>query len=220
MGERILVADDEGRIRTLVRDYLVREGYQVTESPDGTSALEEFQENPFDMVILDVMMPGLDGWTVLRRIRAESDVPVIMLSARGEEDDLLFGYQLGADEYVPKPFSPRVLVARVQAVLRRRALGHPQIREAEGIVLDPVSHRVFVDGKEIGMRPKEYDLLLFFMENAGVALSRERVLDAVWGYGYYGDLRTVDTHVRRLRDKLGPRREQLQTIRGVGYRFG
>lgn len=220
MGERILVADDEERIRRLLRDYLIREGYEVSEAPDGTAALEQFQDGSFDLVILDVMMPGHDGWTVLRRIRAESNVPVIMLSARGEEDDLLFGYQLGADEYVPKPFSPRVLVARVQAVLRRREPGGHQTRQAEGIVLDPVSHRVFVDGEEIDMRPKEYDLLRFFMENAGVALSRERVLDAVWGHGYYGDFRTVDTHIRRLRDKLGSRREQLQTVRGVGYRFG
>ncbi len=220
MGKNVLYADDEPRFRKLVKDYLGKEGFLVTEVSDGKEALDAFSYGSYDLVILDVMMPQYDGWAVLREIRKVSSVPVIMLTAREEENDELFGFELGADEYIAKPFSPKILVARIQSLLRRGKERQERLLVYQGIRLDVSSHRVYLDDVEMDMSPKEYDLLKYFMENINLAVSREKLLDVVWGYDYFGDLRTVDTHIKRLRSKMGIYSRLLQTVRGVGYRFG
>lgn len=218
-AKKILIADDEARMRKLVADMLKKEGYTVVEAADGLEALKMFRDNgDMDLIILDVMMPGYDGWTVCREIRKSSQVPVIMLTARGEEADELFGFDLGADEYIAKPFSLKILAARVQALLRR--VGHkPNLKSFDGLEIDDHGRYVYVDGMRIEMSPKEYELLLYLSENPGRALSREQILNAVWDYDYFGDVRTVDTHIKKLRLKLGSKGEFIQTVRGLGYRF-
>lgn len=220
MGSRkILIADDESRMRKLVADFLKKEGYSVIEAADGAEALDLFSGNgDIGLVILDVMMPGYDGWTVCREIRKSSQVPVIMLTARGEEADELFGFDLGADEYIAKPFSLKILAARVQALLRRVG-GDKGSKSFDGLEIDDQGRYVYVDGARIDMSPKEYELLLYLAENPGRALSRDQILNAVWDYDYYGDARTVDTHIKKLRLKLGDKSELIQTVRGLGYRF-
>lgn len=217
---KILIADDEARMRKLVADFLKKEGYAIIEAADGRQALDLFHgNNDIDLIILDVMMPGYDGWTVCREIRKSSQVPIIMLTARGEESDELFGFDLGADEYIAKPFSLKILAARVQALLRR-VQNTRTVRSFDGLEIDDQGRYVYVDGKPVDLSPKEYDLLLYLTENAGRALSREQILNVVWDYDYYGDIRTVDTHIKKLRLKLGDKGDLIQTVRGLGYRFG
>ena len=217
----ILVVDDEIRMRKLIKDFLVAKGYSILEAEDGEKALEVFEENKnkINLVLLDVMMPKLDGWSVLRQIRQESKVPIIMLTARGEEQDELFGFELGVDEYISKPFSPKILVARVGAVLKRSNQIKSNKLECGGIVIDKAAHQVTIDGKEIELSFKEFELLTYFMENRGLALSREKILNNVWNYDYFGDARTIDTHVKKLRSKLGEKGEYIKTIWGMGYKF-
>lgn len=218
-AKRILIADDESRMRKLVGDFLKKEGYSVIEAADGRQALDVFFENAnLDLIILDVMMPGYDGWTVCREIRKSSRVPIIMLTARGEESDELFGFDLGADEYISKPFSLKILAARVQALLRR-VEDNKGIKSFDGLEIDEQGRYVYVDGANIEMSPKEYELLSYLAENPGKALSRDQILNAVWDYDYFGDARTVDTHIKKLRLKLGEKGEFIQTVRGLGYRF-
>ena len=218
---KILVVDDESRMRKLVRDFLVKEDYIVLEAEDGSNALDVFYaNNDISLVILDVMMPKIDGWQVCKEIRATSDVPVIILTAKGDENDELKGFDCGADEYISKPFSPRILVARVNAILRRNnILGSEGKIELGGIILDKKSHTVTIDGKEIELSFKEFELLAYFMENKSVALSREKILNNVWNYDYFGDARTIDTHVKKLRSKIGSKGEYIKTIWGMGYKF-
>lgn len=219
-AKRILIADDEARMRKLVGDFLKKEGYSVIEAGDGRQALDLFLGNDdIDLIILDVMMPGYDGWTVCREIRKLSQVPIIMLTARGEESDELFGFDLGADEYIAKPFSLKILAARIQALLRRVENNHKAVKSFDGLDIDEQGRYVYVDGERVEMSPKEFDLLLYLTENAGRALSREQILNAVWNYDYFGDVRTVDTHIKKLRLKLGDKSELIQTVRGLGYRF-
>lgn len=217
---RILVADDEDRIRKLVSDFLSREGFDIIEASDGIQTLEYALSAPEpDLVILDVMMPGKDGWEVLSELRKTSDVPVVLLTAKSTESDQLGGFRLGADDYITKPFSPSLLVARVQALLRGRGkLGDKRL-QCGSVYIDEIAHVVYLGDRSIELTPKEYDLLLYFMENRGVALSREKILNGVWNYDYFGDLRTVDTHVKQLRSKLEHAGEMIVTVRGVGYRF-
>jgi DNA-binding response OmpR family regulator len=214
-----MIADDEQRIRKLISDFLQREGYTVLEADDGHSALKLFAAEKIDLVILDVMMPEPDGLTVCREIRKKSSVPVIMLTARGEELDQLFAFELGADEYVTKPFSPKVLTARVNALFRRLESEKTSERNSSGLHIDTDSRLVSLDAAPLELSPKEYDLLAFLFENRGKALSRQQILNQVWNFDYYGDLRTVDTHINRLRSKLGDSASLVQTIRGYGYRF-
>ncbi len=217
---KILFADDEAKMRRLVGDFLKKEGYLVIEAADGRKALDAFTGNPdLDLVILDVMMPGYDGWAVCREIRKSSQVPVIMLTARGEESDELFGFDLGADEYIAKPFSLKILAARVQALLRRVGNNQPAVRSFDGLEIDEQGRYVFVNGRQIELSPKEFELLLYLAENPGRALSRDQILNAVWNYDYFGDVRTVDTHIKKLRLKLGEKSELIQTVRSLGYRF-
>ena len=218
---KILVVDDEARMRKLVSDFLTKSGYEVLEAADGEKALDLFYENKdIALVILDVMMPKLDGWQVLKEIRESSQVPVIMLTARSDERDELRGFNLGVDEYVTKPFSPRTLVARVEAILRRTSSREESDRiELSGIVLDKAAHVVTIDGRPIELSFKEFELLTYFMENNGIALSREKILNNVWNYDYYGDARTIDTHVKKLRSKLGSKGELIRTIWGMGYKL-
>ncbi|MCR5251379.1 MAG: response regulator transcription factor [Lachnospiraceae bacterium] len=218
---KILVVDDESRMRKLVKDFLVKNDYAVLEAEDGNAALELFyEEKDIDLLILDVMMPGMDGWEVCKEIRKTSKVPIIMLTARGDERDELLGFQLGVDEYISKPFSPRILVARVEAILRRTTGASEDSRvEAGGVVIDKSAHTVMVDGKDVELSFKEFELLSFFMENEGIALSREKILNSVWNYDYFGDARTIDTHVKKLRSKLGEKGDLIQTIWGLGYKF-
>ena len=217
--KKILIADDEARMRKLVGDFLKKEGYTVMEASDGQEALDLFSNyGDFDLIILDVMMPGYDGWTVCREVRKSSQVPIIMLTARGEESDELFGFDLGADEYIAKPFSLKILAVRVQALLRRIGNGR-ELKSFDGLEIDDNGRYVYVNGTRIEMSPKEYELLLYLSENPGRALSREQILNAVWDYDYYGDVRTVDTHIKKLRLKLGDKGEFIQTVRGLGYRF-
>lgn len=218
--KRILIIEDEARMRKLLKDYLAREGYEIIESGDGKSGLEFFlEQETVDLVILDIMLPGFDGWTVCREIRKVSDVPIIILTARSEESDELFGFELGADEYITKPFSPKILVARVKSLFRRLQRKDEPIKSYEGLEIDTARHYVFNDGDVIDLSPKEFELLSYLAENEGKALKREQILNSVWGYDYFGDLRTVDTHVQRLRIKLGDKSRLIQTVRGVGYRF-
>ncbi len=218
---RILVVDDESRMRKLVKDFLIKNQYQVLEAEDGEAALDIFfSENNIDLVILDVMMPKMDGWQVCREIRKVSKVPVIMLTARSDERDELLGFELGVDEYISKPFSPKILVARVGAILRRTAQASAETKlEAGGITVDKAAHIVMIDGKEVELSFKEFELLVYFMENQGIALSREKILNSVWNYDYFGDARTIDTHVKKLRSKLGEKGEMIKTIWGLGYKL-
>ena len=219
--QKILVVDDEARMRKLVSDFLVREGFEVLEAGDGEKAMDIFYSNKdIALVILDVMMPKMDGWQVLREMRESSQVPVIMLTARSDEKDELRGFELGVDEYVTKPFSPRTLSARVNAILRR-TLGNAAEKqlEAGGIVMDKAAHIVTIDGAPVDLSFKEFELLQYFMENNGIALSRERILNSVWNYDYYGDARTIDTHVKKLRSKLGDKASLIKTVWGIGYKF-
>ena len=218
---KILVVDDEMRMRKLVRDFLAKKGYTVLEAEDGSQALDVYYDNTdVDLIICDVMMPKIDGWQVLREIRQQSKVPFIMLTAKSEERDELQGFDNGADEYITKPFSPKVLVARVDALLRRSgSLNENEKLEASGIEIDRGAHRVMVDGEEIELSFKEFELLTYFLENRGLALSREKILNNVWNYDYFGDARTIDTHVKKLRAKLGDKGELIKTIWGLGYKF-
>ena len=218
---KILVVDDEARMRKLVSDFLVREGYSVIEAADGNEALDKFYENnDLSLLILDVMMPGPDGFEVCREVRSQSKVPIIMLTAKGDERDELQGFDLGVDEYISKPFSPKILVARVNALLRRsNVLDAEDKLEAGGIVLDKKSHTVEIDGKSVELSFKEFELLAYFMENQSVALSREKILNNVWNYDYFGDARTIDTHVKKLRSKIGEKGDYIKTIWGMGYKF-
>lgn len=219
-GAKILIADDEARMRKLVSDFLKKEGYALVEAEEGKKALELFFSEPdLDLVILDVMMPGYDGWTVCREIRKISRVPVIMLTARDEENDELFGFNLGADEYITKPFSPLILVARVQALLRRVGNGVKTIKSFHGLEIDESGRTVRVNGAKIDLSPKEFELLIYLTDNEGIALSRERILNSVWDYDYFGDARTVDTHIKKLRLKLGAYESFIKTVRGLGYKF-
>ncbi|KNZ69943.1 two component transcriptional regulator, winged helix family [Thermincola ferriacetica] len=216
---KILIADDEARMRKLVADFLKKEGYAIIEAADGRQALDLFYgNNDIDLIILDVMMPGYDGWTVCREIRKSSQVPIIMLTARGEESDELFGFDLGADEYIAKPFSLKILAVRIQALLRR-VQNNRAVRAFDGLEIDEQGRYVYVDGEPVDLSPKEFELLLYLTENAGRALSREQILNAVWDYDYFGDVRTVDTHIKKLRLKLGEKSYLIQTVRGLGYRF-
>lgn len=216
----ILVVDDESKLRKLLNDFLTREGYKVIEAEDGEEALDIFyNNNDIDLIILDVMMPKVDGWQVCREIRDYSDVPIIMLTARGEEKDELQGFKLGVDEYISKPFSPKVLVARVEAVLRRTNTLDLEAVELGGIYLDKTAHEVKVEDKDIELSYKEFELLSYFIQNEGVALSREIILNNVWNYDYFGDARTIDTHVKKLRNKLGEKGKYIKTIWGLGYKF-
>ncbi len=218
---KILVVDDESRMRKLVRDFLEREGYQVLEAGDGMEAMEIFYEDKdIALIILDVMMPRMDGWQTCREIRETSEVPVIMLTARSEERDELQGFSLGVDEYISKPFSPKILVARVGALLRRtHGTNVEDVISVGGIQIDKAAHQVKVDGKEIELSYKEFELLAYFAENQGIALSREKILNNVWNYDYFGDARTIDTHVKKLRSKLGDQGNYIKTIWGLGYKF-
>lgn len=219
---KILVVDDEKRMRKLVRDFLVKQDFDVLEAGDGEEALDIFySEKNIALIILDVMMPKMNGWEVCREIRETSKVPIIMLTAKGEESDELMGFELGVDEYISKPFSPKILVARVEAILRRTSqFSTDGILEIGGIRLDKTAHTVTIDGKkEVEMSFKEFELLSYFMENEGIALSREKILNHVWNYDYFGDARTIDTHVKKLRSKLGEKGEYIKTIWGMGYKF-
>ena len=217
---RILVVDDESRMRKLVKDFLSKSDYEVLEAEDGNEAVDVFfSEKGIDLVILDVMMPGMDGWEVCREIRKHSQVPIIMLTARSDERDELTGFELGVDEYITKPFSPKILVARVEAILRRSGGAAVEQIEIGGISVDKVAHTVKVDGKAVDLSFKEFELLEYFMENKGVALSREKILNSVWNYDYFGDARTIDTHVKKLRAKLGAKGNLIQTVWGLGYKF-
>ncbi|WP_026507246.1 response regulator transcription factor [Butyrivibrio sp. MC2013] len=218
---KILVVDDESRMRKLVKDFLARAGFEVIEAENGEQALDIFFEDKnIALIILDVMMPGIDGWQVCKEIRSYSKVPVIMLTAKSEEKDELTGFELGVDEYITKPFSPKILVARVEAILRRTSsLEADDTLELGGISINKTAHIASVDGRELDLSSKEFELLSYFIENRGVALTREKILDNVWDYDYYGDARTVDTHVKKLRAKIGKKGEMIKTVWGYGYKF-
>ena len=218
---RILVVDDESRMRKLVRDFLVKKDFEVLEAGDGAEAIDIFfATKDIALVILDVMMPKMDGWQVCREIRAYSQVPIIMLTAKSDERDELLGFELGVDEYISKPFSPKILVARVEAILRRTSgLAADDVIRAGGIEVNKAAHEVTIDGKSIELSYKEFELLTYFMENQGIALSREKILNSVWNYDYFGDARTIDTHVKKLRSKLGTKGDYIKTIWGMGYKF-
>ena len=220
-NRKILIADDEARMRALVRDYLRMKGFQVLEAENGREALEVFQREPdIALILLDVMMPELDGFETLKELRRISEVPVLMLTARSEERDELRGFSLGADEYIAKPFSPKVLLARIDAILKRTSAGAGDEQlEAAGICLDERAHEVTVDGKKVELSFKEFELLRYFLENQGIALSREKILNHVWNYDYFGDARTIDTHVKKLRAKMGEKGALIRTIWGMGYKF-
>lgn len=217
----ILIVDDESRIRKLIKDFLIKEGFNILEAEDGEKALEIAEKNKKDigLIILDIMMPVLDGWSVLRQIRQNSNVPVIMLTARGEEQDELFGFELGVDEYITKPFSPKILVARVQAILKREKIIKKDIQDYGGIEIDIDGRTVKIEGKQIEMSLREYELLKYLVDNKGIALSRDKILSNVWNYDYYGDSRTIDSHIKKIRHKLGKKGRYIETIRGVGYKF-
>ena len=218
---KILVVDDESRMRKLVKDFLTKKNFQVLEAGDGEEAMDIFyEEKDIALIILDVMMPKMDGWEVCREIRKNSKVPIIMLTARSDERDELLGFDLGVDEYISKPFSPKILVARVEAILRRTGQGSAEdVLSAGGIVIDKAAHLATVDGKTMDLSFKEFELLSYFLENQGIALSREKILNHVWNYDYFGDARTIDTHVKKLRSKLGDKGDLIHTIWGMGYKF-
>lgn len=217
MAIKILIAEDEYRIRRLVKDYLKREEFEIIEAENGQIALEKFYEEKFDLLILDIMMPELDGWKVCKTIRKDSDIPIIMLTAKSEEEDHLRGYDIGASEYIAKPFSPKILVAKVKSILNMAGkLG--DLMEIEDYKIDLQSRKFYKKDEDIELTSKEFDLILYFINNKGIALSREKILDKVWGFDYFGDLRTVDTHIKRLRKKISG--IAIQTVRGFGYRYG
>lgn len=219
-GTKILVVDDESRMRKLVKDFLVRSNFEVIEAENGEQAVDLFfEEKDIALIILDVMMPKMDGYQVCKEIRQYSKVPIIMLTAKSDERDELLGFELGVDEYVSKPFSPKILVARVEAVLRRSKNSDDEVYDIGGILLDKSAHMVKIDGQEIELSFKEFELLTYFIVNKGVALSRERILNNVWNYDYYGDARTIDTHVKKLRSKMGSKGDYIKTIWGMGYKF-
>ena len=217
----ILVVDDEARMRKLIRDFLIAKGYSILEAEDGEKALEVFEENKnkITLILLDVMMPKLDGWSVLRQIRQESKIPIMMLTARGEEQDELFGFELGVDEYISKPFSPKILVARVEAILKRTVKDTTEIKNYAGIEIDKEGRTVKIEGKTIELSLREYELLIYLIENENIALSRDKILNNVWNYDYYGDSRTIDSHIKKIRHKLGKKGKYIKTMRGVGYKF-
>lgn len=218
---KILIVDDESRMRKLIRDFLEREGYQILEASDGVEAMDLFYEDKnIDLIILDVMMPRMDGWQVCKEIRENSKVPIVMLTARAEEWNELKGFQLGVDEYITKPFSPKILVARVGALLKRTKSGtDEEVCNAGGIVINKTAHLVTIDGQSVDLSIKEFELLIYFVENQRIALSREKILNHVWNYDYFGDARTIDTHVKKLRSKLGEKGNYIKTIWGMGYKF-
>ena len=217
----ILVVDDEQRMRKLIKDFLIQKSYNILEAEDGEKAISVYQENKekINLILLDVMMPKLDGWSVLRQIRQISKVPIIMLTARGEEQDELFGFELGVDEYITKPFSPKILVARVEAILKRSMPKNKELKSYDGIVIDNEGRTVKVDGKPIELSLREYELLTYLVDNENIALSRDKILNNVWNYDYYGDSRTIDSHIKKIRHKLGKKGKYIQTMRGVGYKF-
>ena len=218
--KKILIVDDEARMRKLLKDFLAVANYETIEAENGQIALDIFKsDEKIALVLLDVMMPVLDGWSTLREIRNISKVPVIMLTARGEEQDELFGFELGVDEYISKPFSPKILVARVEAILNRCYPEKEENIDCDGIVIDKVAHVVTIDGKNADLSMKEFELLEYLMANPGVALSREKILNNVWNYDYYGDSRTIDSHIKKLRKKLGKKGNHIETVRGLGYKF-
>lgn len=221
INDTILIVDDEQRMRKLIKDFLAAKGFSIIEAEDGEKALEIFekQKSKINLIILDVMMPKLDGWSVLRQIRQESKVPIIMLTARGEEQDELFGFELGVDEYISKPFSPKILVARVEAILKRTSQVSNEVKEYAGIEIDKEGRTVKVDGKVIELSLREYELLVYLIENENIALSRDKILNNVWNYDYYGDSRTIDSHIKKIRHKLGKKGKYIKTMRGVGYKF-
>lgn len=218
---KILVVDDESRMRKLVKDFLIKSNYDVLEAEDGSRALDLFfEQNDIALIILDVMMPKMDGWQICREIRSYSKVPIIMLTAKSDERDELQGFELGVDEYISKPFSPKILVARVEAILRRtNQISADEILEAGGITINKAAHIVTLDGRQIDLSYKEFELLSYFVENQGIALSREKILNSVWNYDYFGDARTIDTHVKKLRNKMGNKGDLIKTIWGMGYKF-
>ena len=217
---KVLVVDDEPRMRKLVKDFLTVKGFQVVEAGDGEEAIDVFfDQKDIALILLDVMMPKMDGWEVCRTIRKYSQVPIIMLTARGEEQDELQGFSLGVDEYISKPFSPKILVARVEAILRRSSTMSQEVINVGGIHIDKSANQVLVDGKNVDLRYKEFELITYFADNQGIALSREKILNNVWNYDYFGDARTIDTHVKKLRSKLGEKGEYIKTIWGMGYKF-
>lgn len=220
--KRLLIVDDEANIRLVVKEYAEFEGYEVTEAEDGMQAVELVKNQDFDVIIMDIMMPRLDGFSACKEIRKYKNIPVIMLSARGEEYDKLFGFELGIDDYVVKPFSPKELMARINAVLSRNASREsdtPQVLKFDGLEIDIPGRTVTVDGERIELTPKEYDLLFYLVENKNIALSRDRLLSDIWGYDFFGDDRTIDTHIKNLRNNLGNYRDYIVTMRGVGYKF-
>lgn len=217
---KVLVVDDESRMRKLVKDFLNKKGFIVLEAADGEEAIDIFfSDNSINLLILDVMMPKMDGWEVVKEVRKVSKVPIIMLTARGQEQDELLGFELGVDEYISKPFSPKILVARVEAILRRSNQLNEDVIEAGGITLDITAHKVLIEETEVELSYKEFELLTYFMKNQNVALSREKILNHVWNYDYFGDARTIDTHVKKLRSKLGDKGEYIRTVWGMGYKF-
>ena len=220
-NEYILIVDDEQRMRNLIKDFLKNKGFSTLEAKDGEEALKMFEENKnkIQLILLDVMMPKLDGWSVLRQIRQDSKVPIIMLTARGEEQDELFGFELGVDEYISKPFSPKILVARVEAILKRTKGDKKEVKDYGGIQINKEGRTVSVDGKEIELSLREYELLTYLVENESIALSRDKILNNVWNYDYYGDSRTIDSHIKKIRHKLGKKGKYIETIRGIGYKF-
>jgi DNA-binding response OmpR family regulator len=218
----ILVVDDESRMRKLIKDFLIKKNYNILEAEDGEKALKVYNENKnkIKLILLDVMMPKLDGWSVLRQIRQESKtLPIVMLTARAEEQDELFGFELGVDEYITKPFSPKILVARVEAILKRAIPETKELKDYDGIVIDNEGRTVTVDGKLVELSFREYELLKYLLENENIALSRDKILNTVWNYDYYGDSRTIDSHIKKIRHKLGKKGKHIQTIRGIGYKF-
>lgn len=217
----VLIVDDESRMRKLIKDFLMQKNYKILEAGDGEEALKVFEENQnkISVILLDVMMPKLDGWSVLRQIRQTSKVPIIMLTARGEEQDELFGFELGVDEYISKPFSPKILVARVEALLKRTKPEEKEIEDYGEITINSKGRTVTVDGKQVEMSLREYELLKYLVDNKGIALSRDKILNNVWNYDYYGDSRTIDSHIKKIRHKLGKKGKYIQTIRGIGYKF-
>ncbi len=223
MGDlSILIVDDESRMRKLVKDFLLQKNYNILEAEDGEKALKVYHENKdkINLILLDVMMPKLDGWSVLRQIRQENKaLPIVMLTARAEEQDELFGFELGVDEYITKPFSPKILVARVEAILKRTTPETKELKSYDGIVIDNEGRTVTVDGKLVELSFREYELLKYLLDNENIALSRDKILNTVWNYDYYGDSRTIDSHIKKIRHKLGKKGKHIQTIRGIGYKF-
>ena len=223
MGDAtILVVDDESRMRKLIKDFLIQKNFNIIEAEDGERALKLYEENKekIDLILLDVMMPKLDGWSVLRNIRQDNKkLPIVMLTARAEEQDELFGFELGVDEYITKPFSPKILVARVEAILKRAKPDAKELKSYDGIVIDNEGRTVTVDGKQVELSFREYELLKYLLDNENIALSRDKILNTVWNYDYYGDSRTIDSHIKKIRHKLGKKGKHIQTIRGIGYKF-